>query len=103
MSTSTRHVDDAAESSVAGDSQVDDTDAESESDDAHTAREDDDSAEEGEDDPDHEYRKSIVKDEHEVQDDIDQEISATTSAMEAEVLKLLGPPTDSGVGSEMAV
>jgi DNA repair exonuclease SbcCD ATPase subunit len=103
MSTSTRHVDDAAESSIAGDSQVDETDAESESDDAHTAREDDDSAEEGEDDPDHEYRKSIVKDEHEVQDDIDQEISATTSAMEAEVLKLLGPPADSGVGSEMAV
>ena len=90
-------------SSIAGDSHMDETDAESESDDAHTAREDDDEDEQAEDDDDHGYRKSIVKDEDEVQDAIDQEISTTASAMEAEVLKLLEPPADSGLGSEMAV
>ncbi|KAJ5195040.1 uncharacterized protein N7498_008478 [Penicillium cinerascens] len=90
-------------SSIAGDSHMDETDAESESEDAHTAREDDDEDEQAEDDDDHGHRKSIVKDEHEVQDAIDQEISVTASAMEVEVVKLLEPPADSGLGSEMAV
>jgi len=76
------------ERSIAGDSHVDEINPESESDDAHTAREDDDDE---------------CEDEHEVQGDIDQEISVTGSAMEAEALKLPERPADSGLGSEMAV
>jgi DNA repair exonuclease SbcCD ATPase subunit len=91
------------ESSIAGDSHMDESYVESESEDAQTARESDDELDEEEDDPDNEYRRSIVKDENEVQDGIDEEISAMGSAMEAEALKLLGPPADSGLGSETAV
>ncbi|KAJ5141960.1 hypothetical protein N7526_002955 [Penicillium atrosanguineum] len=98
MSTAT-----GQESSIAGDSHMDESYAESESDDAQTARENDDECDEEDDDPDNEYRKSIVKNESEVQDGIDEEISATASAMEAEVSKLLEQPADSGLGSGMAV
>ena len=98
MSTAT-----GQESSIAGDSHMDESYAESDSDDAQTARESDDERDEEYDDPDNEYRTSIVKNEDEVQDGIDEEISATASAMEAEALKLLETPADSGLGSEMAV
>lgn len=101
MSSVTGHV--GQESSIAGDSHMDESYVESESEDAQTARESDDELDEEYDDPDNEYRRSIVKDENEVQDGIDEEVSATGSAMEAEALKLLEPPADSGLGSEMAV
>ncbi|KAJ6093007.1 hypothetical protein N7486_008296 [Penicillium sp. IBT 16267x] len=63
-------------------------------DDAQTVREDDD-----EDvDSDGEDEES-----EEQQDDVDDSLSDTASAMEAEVLKLLEAPPDSGLGTEMTV
>ncbi|KAJ5670339.1 uncharacterized protein N7477_005702 [Penicillium maclennaniae] len=100
MSTATGH-----ESSIAGDSHMDESyvGSESDADDAQTARESYYERDEEDDDPNNEYRKSIVKNEDEVHEGIDEEIEATPSAMEAEARKLLETPADSGLGSEMAV
>lgn len=92
-----------AESSIAEDDHVDErTEMASESeDDAQTAREDDSEEERGHHhDPEETERTA---DEDEIQDALDRQISETTTAMEAEVLKLLAPPTDSVLGTESAV
>ncbi|KAJ5585183.1 uncharacterized protein N7459_004983 [Penicillium hispanicum] len=69
-------------------------------DDAQTAREDDD-------DDEDEHREEHGENENDLQqepDAIDQHISESTEAVEAEVMKLLeAPPTDSGLGTETAV
>lgn len=101
-----------AESSIAEDEHVDEghdeSDGASESeDDAQTAREDDDSEEErdhhGEHHHDSEEETERTADEDEIQDALDRQISETTTAMEAEVLRLLAPPADSALGSEAPV
>lgn len=97
-----------AESSIAEDDHVDESDTASESeDDAQTAREDDDSEEERDHQHGHQHdsedETERTADEDEIQDALDRQISETTTAMEAEVLKLLAPPADSALGSEAPV
>ncbi|KAJ5650154.1 uncharacterized protein N7484_003877 [Penicillium longicatenatum] len=81
-------------SSATGEHEESELASDDDEDDAQTAREDDDddvnSDEENEESEGH-------------QDDVDDRLSDTASAMEAEVLKLLEPPPDSGLGSEMTV
>ncbi|KAJ5408436.1 hypothetical protein N7509_002319 [Penicillium cosmopolitanum] len=109
MSSTTDGHTQVAESSVGGDdveeqSNYDEHDESdrasesgSESDDAQTARGDDDDDDEEEEDP-----KEELNDD-ELQDLVDRDISDTASQMEAQVLKLLEPPTDSGLGTETAL
>ena len=87
-----------AESSIADDDDLEEhehegSDAAESDDDAQTAREDDD---EEEDD-------SKTEDGHGEEHEDDDHFSETASAMEAEVMKLLEAPPDSGLGSEMTV
>ncbi|KAJ5678721.1 hypothetical protein N7462_006965 [Penicillium macrosclerotiorum] len=82
----------------------DESDRASESDDdddAQTAREDDDEEDPEEEEEGEEAGDSETEDEDKIQDAVDQQLSETASAMEAEVLKLLAPPTDSGLGTEL--
>ncbi|KAJ5763997.1 hypothetical protein N7533_002678 [Penicillium manginii] len=106
MSSTTDGHTQIAESSVGGDdadehSNYDEHDesdraseSEGESDDAHTAR--------GDDDQENDDSKEELDDD-ELQDLVDRDISDTASQMEAQVLKLLEPPTDSGLGTETAL
>ncbi|KAJ5647654.1 hypothetical protein N7490_004026 [Penicillium lividum] len=67
-------------------------------DDAQTAREDDDEDVNTDGENEEEEKES-----EDLQDDVDDHFSDTASAMEAEVLKLLEGPPDSGLGTEMTV
>lgn len=104
--TTEDHVDDA-ENSVIARSDVDEesnyeehdqseraSESGAESDDAQTARGDDD----------HEEERGVDElDDDELQKLVDRDISDTASEMEAQVLKMLEPPTDSGLGTETAL
>ncbi|KAJ5085349.1 hypothetical protein N7532_010120 [Penicillium argentinense] len=67
------------------------------SDDAQTALGDDDE----ESNIDHKEAEDV--DDDEMQDAVDKHVSVTASEMEAQVLKMLEPPTDSGLGTETTV
>lgn len=98
VSGGTRDGHEAAESSIAGDDhateQYDGSDRESDSDDdAQTARESGDE-EEAEKDKTHA---------DEAHDDVERRIAETAETVEPEVMKMLGPPpSDSGLGTEIA-
>lgn len=107
MSTVTDGHTEVPESSVGGEDDADDqsnyedpdqsdraSESGAESDDAQTAR--------GDDDQEDDHSNKELNDD-ELQDLVDRDISDTASQMEAQVLKLLEPPTDSGLGTETTV
>ncbi|KAF3394193.1 hypothetical protein F1880_005316 [Penicillium rolfsii] len=69
----------------------------SDDDDARTAREDDDANDE------EEAKDPKEEDEYEARESTDRPMSDTASAVEAEVMKMLEPAGDSGLGTESAV
>lgn len=107
MSDTTEGYVDDAENSVIGPHDVDEeshyeehdqseraSESGAESDDAQTARGDDDHDEE---------KGGDELDDDELQKLVDRDITDTASEMEAQVLKMLEPPTDSGLGTETAL
>ncbi|KAJ5948528.1 hypothetical protein N7454_001835 [Penicillium verhagenii] len=92
MSAATRDHEEHEDSELA--SQSDDDD------DAQTAQEDEEEDDVNTDGENEEEQNEELEDQ---QDDVDDHFSDTASAMEAEVLKLLEAPPDSGLGTEMTV